>query len=235
MEKHGDSIPNDIARLKGARLVTASETKTGRRLAEGLLKQATGEDTITARFLRQEFFDFKPEFKIWLACNHLPRIDGQDHGIWRRIKLIPFSVIFREESSTEGPYKDPKLISKLRQEFSGILSWTVSGCLLWQNEGLGVPETVSAATGGYQSAMDVLGGFLADRCVTMPDSKVTAKELYAAYKSWCEENGEKPESQRTVGMRLGERGIYHQKRGAKGHWYWHGIGLITNQDGQGDG
>jgi putative DNA primase/helicase len=226
MEKRGDSIPNDIARLKGARLVTASETKAGKRLAEGLLKQATGEDTITARFLRQEFFDFKPEFKIWLACNHLPRIDGQDHGIWRRIKLIPFNAIFRDASCREGPYKDIKLISKLTQEFPGILRWAADGCLLWQEEGLEAPVTIATATGDYQSAMDIIGDFVSERCVSMPEAKTPAKDLYAAYCHWCDENGEKPESQRSFGMRIGERGSYRQKRGTKGRREWHGIGLI---------
>jgi len=161
------------------------------------------------------------------------QLDGQDHGIWRRIKLIPFNVIFGEDSCSEGPTKDPKLLLKLRQEFPGVLRWAVDGCLLWQNEGLGASETVSTATLSYQDAMGKLGGFIADRCVTSPDLKVTAKTLYAAYKSWCEENGEKAESQRTVGMRLGERAIYHQKRGGQGRWYWHGLGLITDKMAQG--
>ena len=124
-----DTIRNDLARLKGARLVSAIEVDSGRKLAEGLVKQVTGGDTITARFLHREYFEFKPNFKIWLATNHKPEIRGSDYAIWRRIKLVPFDVTIPEEE------QDRQLLSKLMTELDGILTWAVEGCLKWQRNG----------------------------------------------------------------------------------------------------
>jgi putative DNA primase/helicase len=227
MEKPTGSIPNDIARLKGMRLVTASETTAGRRLAEGLVKQLTGSDKMSARFLHQEFFEFKPEFKLWLACNHLPSIDGADHAIVRRIKLIPFNIRFSNpEESPIPPYLDAELPGKLRSEYAGILRWMVEGCLKWQREGLGIPQAVSIATGNYKADMDALGAFIADCCISLPQAHARASDLYSAYTAWCEENGEIPVHKRTFGVKLGQRGTYQAKRGTGGHNIWYGIGLV---------
>src|SRR5262249_54371075 len=149
---------NDVARLKGARFVSAIEAEDGRRLAEALIKQMTGGDTMTARFLYGEFFEFLPEFKIFLAVNHKPLIRNTDHAIWRRIRLVPFTVTIPEAE------RDKDLPAKLRRELSGILAWAVQGCLDWQRAGLGMPEAVKAATAEYRAEMDVLDQFLAERC-----------------------------------------------------------------------
>ena len=106
--KRGDQIPNGVARLAGSRFVSAVETESGRRLAEGLVKQMTGGDRMTARFLHHEFFEFQPTFKLWLAVNHKPRITGSDHAIWRRIRLIPFTLTVPESE------RDPDLTEKLK-------------------------------------------------------------------------------------------------------------------------
>ena len=156
MVKSGDGIPNDVARLKGARLVNARETEEGKRLAEALVKEMTGGDTITALFLRQEYFDFKPEFKIFLAANHKPVIRGTDLAIWRRIRLIPFTVTIPAEE------QDRRLGRKLEAELSGILAWAVRGCQAWQREGLGMPAAVKAATEAYRAESDLLAAFLAE-------------------------------------------------------------------------
>jgi putative DNA primase/helicase len=125
--------------------VSAAETDEGKHLAEGLVKDLTGGDTIAARFLRAEWFDFRPEFKLWLATNHKPVIRGTDKGIWDRIRPIPFTVSIPEER------QDKELANKLMTELAGILAWAVRGCLEWQRTGLGVPEEVREATEGYRT------------------------------------------------------------------------------------
>ena len=123
MVKRGESINNDIARLAGRRFVSAIEAEAGKRLAESLVKTMSGGDRIVARFLHKEFFEFKPEFKVFLATNHRPRIYGTDHAIWRRIRLVPFDVVIPDDE------QDSTLPEKLRRELPGVLAWMVSGCL----------------------------------------------------------------------------------------------------------
>lgn len=225
LERNSGGIPNDIARLRGARMTSAIETKATAKMAEDLVKQITGNDKLVARFLRQEFFEFEPVFKLWLACNHKPRIDGQEHGIWRRIRLIPFNVRFQDSDSPEGPYKDKTLPAKLRAEYPGILAWAVRGCLEWQAEGLGHPAAIRSATDDYRHEMDILGGFLAECCVCAPQATTSAKDLYNAYLTWCEENKERPLSQRNFGIKLGERGTFERYM-STGRCYWRNIGLV---------
>jgi putative DNA primase/helicase len=200
MVKQGDAIPNDIARLKGARLVNARETEEGKRLAEALVKEMSGGDTITARFMRSEFFDFKPEFKLFLAANHKPTIRGTDLAIWRRIRLIPFAVTFAEEQ------QDKQLPKKLQAELPGILAWAVRGCLGWQVlGGLGTPAAVKQATEEYKSESDTLAAFLDECTIEDPNSETQAKVLYKAYVTWCEEGGETPAKQTMFGRKIKER------------------------------
>lgn len=223
IEKNSNNS-NDIAALRSARFVNAIETSAGKRLAEALVKELTGQDAVSARFLYQEFFTFVPVFKLWLACNHVPVIQGQDHGIWRRVKLIPFGVQFREPEEPNGPYKDKSLPEKLKSEYEGILAWLVRGCLDWQKDGLPSAKAIRAATGKLQQDMDVLGGFLSECCVFENGTEVSAKALYSSYCQWAESNREKSLSQRWFGLRLSERGTcerIHRRTG----WFWIGIGL----------
>lgn len=212
-------IPNDIARLRGARFVAAVEAGEGRRLSEVLIKQLTGQDTITARFLHQEFFEFKPICKIFLATNHKPRISGTDHAIWRRVRLIPFNVTIPESE------RDKELPDKLKSELPGILAWAVRGCLGWQELGLGMPEEIRNATEGYRADMDLIANFLDECCNISSFASVWAGDLYDAYTAWCSVNGEKAHSQRRFGMSLTERGFIRE-RGTAGRIRWLGIGLI---------
>lgn len=218
MIKKNNGIPNDIARLKEARFVSAVETEEGHRLAEVLVKQLTGGDTITARFLHQEFFEFKPQFKIWLATNHKPVIRGTDYAIWRRIKLIPFTVTIPPEK------KDKHLVTKLIDELPGIFQWAISGCLEWQKNGLQEPKEVIAATENYRAEMDVISDFLDERCVIKPYAKAKVSDIYKAYIEWCEINGEKSLSRRAFNNRLKERG-FTNKQGTGGYYYWEGLGI----------
>jgi putative DNA primase/helicase len=199
--KRHDGIPTDIARLRGARLVTAAEAQEGCRLDEALIKQLTGGDTITARFLYGHEFEYRATFKLLLVANHRPVIRGTDLAIWRRVKLVPFTVTISEDD------RDPDLADKLRAELPGILAWAVRGCLEWQRDGLGEPSAVREATASYRSEMDVLGAFLAERCEESPDAIVSAKRLYYAYAIWSEACRERPVSKRAFGLALEERGF----------------------------
>ena len=220
--KKKGSIPNDVARLKGARLVTASEAEEGQRLAESLIKQMTGQDILSARFLHQEWFEFEPTHKIFLGTNHKPVIKGTDHAIWRRIKLIPFDVTIPEEE------RDNRLLSKLRDELPGILSWAVKGCLDWQRHGLGEPPEVKSATQDYRSEMDALAQFRADCCIEDPGAKVAVGKLYDAYTAWCEINGEQQLGKRAFSMKTKEAG-FKQVRFGKGRTRgFQGIGIVEN-------
>jgi putative DNA primase/helicase len=217
-----DGIPNDIARLRGARLVTAVEIGEGKRLDEELIKRLTGQDTLTARFLNAEFFDFKAEFKLFVACNHLPNIRGVDHAIWRRIKRIPFTVTIPDAN------QDKTLPAALREELPGILCWAVQGCLDWQHDGLAVPAEVQAATKDYRAAMDVVGRFIEECCLVSPEVRVKGGEVYAAYKQWCDRSNEYAITLTAFGNRLEEKGF--QKQVSGGVWRL-GIGLLSTTEG----
>ncbi|PYR33175.1 MAG: hypothetical protein DMF90_21760, partial [Acidobacteria bacterium] len=219
--KREGGIPNDVARLVGARFVTASEADDGKRMAEALVKDMTGGDTITARFMRAEFFEFRPQFKVWLATNHKPVIRGTDKGIWDRIRLVPFNVRIPDAE------QDKQLLAKLRDELPGILRWAIEGCLAWQREGLGAPQAVKAATEDYRQEMDVLGRFIEESCLVDSSATVKSSALYEAYKKWCEANREFAVTQKAFSLRLVERGFTktHHETG----WWWYGIGLLTGQ------
>jgi putative DNA primase/helicase len=225
-------VGNDVAALRGARFVSGAEVEKGRRLAESKVKQLTGTDTVTARHLFGEPFDFRPEFKLVLSTNNKPIIRGTDDAIWDRIRLIPFTQRF------DGKRQDPKLGDKLRGELPGILALLVQGCLEWQEHGLGEPETVRSATKEYRSEMDTLAAFIEDRCVVHPSAEVAATPLYKVYTDWCAENGENRETQKRFGMQLKERdfeqfkftsGPYKDRNG------WRGIGLRSGENPPPDG
>ena len=232
LAKKYQGVGNDVAALKGARFVSAAEVEKGRRLAESKVKQLTGSDTVTARFLFGEPFNFRPVFKLWLSTNNKPVVQGTDDAIWDRIRLIPFTRRF------EGSNADPKLPEKLREELPGILAWMVKGCLEWQEHGLEEPESVKSATDQYRQEMDTLAAFLEDRCVVHRDAVAPATPLYKRYRLWCDDAGEKPETQKMFGMRLRERG-YDSKQITSGPHKnrkgWFGIGLrVDHPDPDGD-
>jgi putative DNA primase/helicase len=220
--KRAGGVPNDVARLKGARFVTASETEEGRRLAESLVKDLTGQDTISARFMWAEWFDFKPTHALHLSTNHKPEIRGTDSAIWRRIRLIPWAVTIPPAE------QDRELPEKLRAELPGVLAWIVRGCLEWQREGLRAPEEVRQATRAYRAEMDVLAAFLADCSVRDEDETAFAGELWGAWKRWCEETGEQFGTQKRFGGRLAERGFLNHRDSKTGRKVWSGLSLRPN-------
>jgi len=194
-------IPNDIARMAGARLVKSAEIKEGDRLNEERIKALTGGDWVTARFLHNEWFDFEPIAKFWIAVNHKPVIRGSDEAIWRRIRLIPFEVFFPPGK------RDQHLYEKLKGELPGILAWAVEGCLRWQVEHLEPVGKVKEATNSYREESDIIAQFLEQRTTPCADGKVKAGDLYNAYKDWCEEEGESPVGKKTFSDRLQENGF----------------------------
>ncbi len=211
MTKQGERHPTELADLFGKRLVACIETEGDRRLAESLIKQMTGGDRIRARRMRENFFEFPPTHKIWLAGNHKPVVRGTDDAIWRRILLIPFTVVIPEAE------RDKHLIHKLANDSSGILAWAVRGCLEWQKNGLGVPEKVRSATDVYRSSQDLLAQFIAERCRTAPQHRARASALYEAFKCWCIQCGEYAASQRRFGDAMTEHGF--AKEVSNGTWY----------------
>lgn len=219
--QNGSDLSNDVARIRGARFVATVETDEGRRLAEGRVKELTGDDTVTARFLHKEFFEFKPVAKIWLVTNHRPRITGTDDGIWRRLVTVPFGEYI-------GPAeRDKHLGEKLRAELPGILAWAVRGCLAWQEYGLRAPSPVREAAQDYRAEQDILGAFLDECCVNREAAVTPASSLYREYQSWSGDNGHASVSQTSFGIRLRERG-YTKVKGRTVSW--RGIALRSNRD-----
>lgn len=208
------AINSDIARLKGARLVTSVEPNEGVRLNEGLLKQLTGDDTVTARKLYSEEFEFKPEFKLWMATNHKPIIRGTDTGIWRRIHMIPFDVQIPENKV------DKNLTHKLKAEMAGIFKWCIDGCLMWQREGLQMPAAVLKSVREYRREMDVISAFIEDKCTL--EGTVQASMLYAAYVSWADSNNEYCMSNTKFSTELAKR---FEKIKGRNYNYFTGISI----------
>jgi P4 family phage/plasmid primase-like protien len=214
---NNDRHPTERADLFGTRFVSTIETEKGRRLAEVFVKEATGGDPIRARRMREDFWEFQPTHKVFLATNHKPVITGTDNAIWERIRLIPFTVTIPKDE------RDTTLPDKLEAELPGILAWAVRGCLAWQREGLGEPDEVLQATAGYRAEMDTVGGFIAECCLTGPHYRAKADELYDAYKRWCERNRVADDGQRVFGMALTEKG--YERKKSHGNW-WLGIALL---------
>lgn len=198
MVKRAGEASNDVARLKGARFVFASEAEEGQRLAVSRVKDMTGGDTLAARFMYSEYFEFRAEFKIWLATNHRPGIKDTNTAIWDRLREIPFTV------RIEPKDQDRKMPQKLLAELPGILAWAVRGCLDWQRDGLGAPQDVQNATENYRSEMDDLAGWLAECCAVGDNKSTTAA---AAFTSYVDFTGDKRMTKREFGTRLKERGF----------------------------
>jgi putative DNA primase/helicase len=223
MVTRNDRHPTERADLFGTRFVAAIETEEGGRLNEVFVKEATGGDPIRARRMREDFWQFDPTHKVFLATNHKPVIRGTDHAIWRRIKLVPFTIVLPD---TE---QDKQLPAKLHAELPGILAWAVRGCLAWQQNGLGEPDAVTQATAGYREEMDVFEGFLRDECHRLPGAQGKASELYDAYERWCNANDVEALSKRTFGLRLADSGFTPEK-GTAGIRIWKGIGLPAKEE-----
>lgn len=226
-ERDPNAIRNDLASLDKARLVVASEGPEGARLDEGVVKQVTGEDAVTARFLHREFFTYTPRFKVVLVTNHKPVITGTDHGIWRRVVLVPFPVTIPKEQ------QDKRLLDKLTAELPGILAWAVAGFHAWREQGLGdLPNVLAVANADYRRDSDVLGIWIEDQCSidAAPQSPLftSSTGLYKSYSQWALDMGHRPMSSKSLGDRLRERGLTPSKK--SGQRGWRGIQLRSPAD-----
>ena len=219
METRGDRHPTDMAGLRGARFVAAIETEQGRRWAESKVKSLTGGDKIAARFMRQDFFEFLPQFKLFVAGNHKPSIRNIDEAMKRRLHLIPFTITVPPEK------RDKHLQQKLLAERDGILAWALEGCLAWQRLGrLDPPQQVVDATDEYFEAEDALGRWLDEKCVRAGNAKALTAELFSDWKQWSEAAGEFVGSQKRFSDLLLTKGLEKWRNGM-GLRGFQGIGL----------
>jgi putative DNA primase/helicase len=217
--KQGRSSDNKLASLRGARLVTTSESGEGNKLNETLVKRATGGDELTANFLYKETFRFHPQFKLRLITNHRPELTGVDEGIWRRLRLVPYAVDFAGR-------EDLQLPDKLRAEAPGVLAWLVRGCLEWQRIGLLPPTAVQACTKDWRAESNHAAQFVDDCCVKLVGAQIKPADIYAAYLAWSREQGIEPMTLVMFGRRLSDLG-YAKDRTNSGR-FWLGLGLIAS-------
>jgi putative DNA primase/helicase len=228
VERH----PTEIAKLRGARLVVAHETQSGRRWDESKIKTLTGGDKLTGRFMRGDFFDFKPTHKFIIAGNHKPSFRTVDEAIRRRFLLVPFTVCIPKSD------RDPKLAEKLRAEWPAILRWMVDGCLEWRRCGLMIPEVVRKATEDYLADQDSLGQWVEESVEKVepnsdPNAFVKTRELFANWKTWCEARNLSTGTVMAFADSLKDRG-YTPKRTGKARGF-SGIRLVFDRESQAGG
>ncbi|MDD5673275.1 MAG: phage/plasmid primase, P4 family [Chitinivibrionales bacterium] len=216
-------IPNDIAHLRGARFVVASELQDGQRFNEAVLKDLTGGDTIRARFLYKEPFEFTPSHTLWIYGNHQPVIRGLDEGIWRRIKLIPFTV----QIPLEARVPLPELVDSFSKELSGILNWAIDGWEIYRQEGLIDCAAVKEATTGYRQDSDSLQAFLDEKTDCVKSLDVNQSALYSSYQDWCKKAGEYQQNRRRFCLMMREHG-FKARRGSQGCKIWDGLSLKSD-------
>lgn len=221
VQRSGDRIPSDIARLAGRRYATVSEFDDSATLNERLIKQLTGGDTVTARFMYKDFFEFRPQSTIWVSSNHRPVVRGVDEGVWRRHLLVPFPVQIVAEA------RDDHLGERIRaNELPGVLRWVVEGAREWYRQGLNPPRTVLDATASYREDSDLLGGFLDEECELGAGHSVPKADLYARYVEWCRDGGLRPATKIAFGRLLKERPdlrLTDDRIGKYKVWVWVGL------------
>lgn len=232
LKRRGEAgIRNDLARLAGARVVCAIEVEEGRAFAEGLLKHLSGGDTVAARFLYKEHFEFRPQFTLWLAANHRPAVSAHDGALWRRLVLVPFTEVIPKAE------RDPAVKAHLQHDRgarAALLAWLVEGCVAWQRQGLGEVDTVETYTETYRQEQDPLAGWLGGDPVRQglttyavvldPRLATPAATLWQHYLDWCRDQDEEPLSRDRWGRALTEKGLIREKRSG-GVRVRRGIGL----------
>jgi putative DNA primase/helicase len=218
---NGHRHPTEIADLRGKRFVSICETPDSGRLTESKVKRLTSRESLRARRMMENFWEFKPSHHIIVCTNHKPAVRGTDHGIWRRLRLVPFSVVIPDIE------QDKDLPNKLRNEWPAILRWAVGGCLDWQHNGkrLAVSEAVSGATNEYRVECDVLGQWLEECCLVGENHGCQAMDLWNSYKNWVEKRGEKSETQSVFGTKLVDRNFSKKRSSTTGRKMYEGISL----------
>lgn len=228
-KRDGAGPRDDIAELAGARFVSSSEVEEGKRLAAALVKQLTGSDTVRARRLYREGFEFKPQFQLWLVCNHAPRVDAWDSGFWRRVLRVPFENPVPDEKrnpALKATLSDPKIAGP------AILAWAVKGCIMWRKEGLKAPDIVLKSTAQYRAESDPVTEFLDSSCEFGGSWWTASAALREAYEAWCEQQGEDPASANILAQGLNAKGCAAKsaKRQGKVTRGWAGVRLLSDTD-----
>jgi P4 family phage/plasmid primase-like protien len=215
MASHTDQHPTDLAMLRGVRLVVAHETEIGRNWAEAKIKSITGGDKVTARFMRQDFFQYIPQFKLVIVGNHKPALRSVDEAIRRRLQLIPFTVTIPPAE------RDKDLFDKLKPERPGILHWAINGCLEWRKIGLAPPAAVRAASDEYFAEEDAIARWIDEECVTGKHLWGIGVALWTSWKAWAERNNEWVGTRKSFAQALKDRGfeprVSQNVRGHKPH------------------
>lgn len=220
-----DAHPTGVADLHGRRLVLLHESDAGHRLAEGTVKRLTGGDRLKARRMREDFWSFDPSHTFVMLTNHKPIVGGTDEGIWRRLRLVPWSVVIPPEE------RDEELPSKLAFELDAVLTWLISGYLAWRANGLGEPEAVTEATQAYRAESDPLARFIDQECVTGAAFTVRSNRLFAAFEKWAVAEGETPGTATAFGNAMKAKGFESYRSNGMN---WRGIGLAV-QEAEGPG
>ena len=231
IERRSDSATNDLAALVGKRLITASEGEDTQSFNESLLKQLSGGDPITCRFLHKEFFTYTPTFKVLFSTNEVPRIRSQNFAMKRRLKLVPFRQRFYDREEGRKPVKDDQLLPKLLAEKNGILAWMVQGCLEWRTHGLMTPKVIRAEVERLFESQDLLAEFIEDRCEVGPGMEVEVKNLWDEYGLWCQDTNRQPafKAPQWFSKNLTQRDGIDTKRGGRGIRLLTGIALRTDE------
>jgi putative DNA primase/helicase len=222
----GERHPTEYATLHGRRFVTCAEVEEGTAFDESLVKDLTGGDPVECRRMREDFWTFTPTHKLFLAGNHKPSVRGDDEGIWRRIRLVPWVVTIPEGE------RDTELPVKLRAELPGILAWAVRGCMAWQAKGLATPAAVIAASAEYRKESDLLGQFFRTSVVFERDATIARRDLRELYATWCVEVGTEPLGAKRFAGRLRESGVREStiRQGPKVVNGWRGVRLATDAE-----
>jgi putative DNA primase/helicase len=209
IESHNERHPTELASLLGARLVASSETPSGRHWNESRIKMLTGGDHIAARFMRGDYFNFAPQFKLLISGNHKPSLRAVNEAIRRRMHLVPFTVVIPEKE------RDLNLTTKLRTEWPGILQWAINGCAEWRRIGLCPPKAVVKATESYLQGEDNILTWIEERAVEEPNAEATTSELFASWKDWCEQSGARCGSKKAFSGALTDKGFKsdHSRKG----------------------
>lgn len=220
LQQKYNNIPSDVAQMKGKRFVVTSEIEDNRRLAEARVKNLTGGDTIEARPMYKEWFTFKPTHKLWMFGNHKPLINGTDEGMWRRVRVIPFTVCIPEEK--RRPMRE--LLAEFSAELSGILNWALAGYEAYCEKGFIEPARMQDAQKQYRDENDIIGRFIEECCTIHRELSVNGKSLWQAYHGWCDDLGEHSITSQRLYSKLRERG-YEVKAGTGNKTFVYGITL----------
>jgi putative DNA primase/helicase len=226
MASHHDSHPTGQAALQGRRLAVCMETAQGRHLDAPTAKQLTGGDTITARYMRQDFFSFTPSHTILMITNHKPVVDGSDDALWRRIVVVPFEQVF------SGDQVQPDLKEQLGSEPDAILSWMIEGWISYTEHGLLIPDAVRIATEAYKADSDAVGRYITERFYPTQFGTVASADLFADWQKWSAVNGEEPITQKAFTTELTRRG--YSKHKSDGRILWKGFTLLASENSEND-